>query len=366
MKKRNQYFFIMFISFWVLLVILNFIIPNEEFSQNENRMLSKMPKLQLEELVNGEYVEKLNNYINDHFVFRNIWLKIKSTEEILFGKTENNNVYIGKDGYLFEKMKYTDINKEKLNELINTINNFKKETNITTYFMLIPTSIYINQEKLPAYAQSFNQEELIKEVYNMTIDVKTINVIDTLKENKDKYIYFKTDHHMTSDGAYLAYLEFCKQAQIIPETKYIREEVTDNFLGTFDSKAQIVNQEKDKIVVYKNSNNTEEITASYDKQITNSIFNENYLKQKDKYSYFLNGNNANVVVKTKQKNGKKLLVIKDSYAHIMAQFFCQNYEEIHFIDLRYYTNSIEEYAKENQITETIFLYNVSTFSENNK
>ena len=82
------------------------------------------------------------------------------------------------------------------------------------------------------------------------------------------------------------------------------------------------------------------------------------MTKKDKYSYFLNGNNAKVVVKTNQKNGKKLLVVKDSYAHIMSQFFCQNYEEIHFIDQRYYNYSIEEYAKQNQITETLFLYNV--------
>ena len=361
MNEKNKYFFIMFISFWIILTVLNFIISNEEFSQNENRMLAKMPKFELEELVNGNYVEKLNAYINDHFIFRDIWLKVKSTEEMALGKTENNNVYIGKDGYLFEKIKYTDSSKEKIEDLVNTINNFRKNTNITTYFMLIPTSIYINQEKLPDFAETFNQEELIKNVYNMTNDIKTINTVDTLKANKDKYIYFKTDHHMTSDGAYLVYLEFCKQAQIIPETEYIKEEVTDSFLGTFDSKAQIVNQEKDKIVVYKNSNNTEGITAFYDKQTTNSIFNEEFLKQKDKYSYFLNGNNANVVVKTKQKNGKKLLVVKDSYAHIMAQFFCQNYEEIHFIDQRYYSNSIEEYAKQNQITETLFLYNVSSF-----
>lgn len=361
MNEKNKYFFIMFISFWIILTVLNFIISNEEFSQNENRMLAKMPKFELEELVNGNYVEKLNDYINDHFIFRDIWLKLKSTEEIALGKTENNNVYIGKDGYLFEKIKYTDSSKEKIEDLVNTINNFRKNTNITTYFMLIPTSIYINQEKLPDFAETFNQEELIKNVYNMTNDIKTINTVDILKANKDKYIYFKTDHHMTSDGAYLVYLEFCKQAQIIPETEYTKEEVTDSFLGTFDSKAQIVNQEKDKIVVYKNSNNTEGITASYDKQTTNSIFNEEFLKQKDKYSYFLNGNNANVVVKTKQKNGKKLLVVKDSYAHIMAQFFCQNYEEIHFIDQRYYNNSIEEYAKQNQITETLFLYNVSSF-----
>ena len=164
---------------------------------------------------------------------------------------------------------------------------------------------------------------------------------------------------MTSEGAYLVYLEFCKAANIDPITEYIKEEVTDSFLGSFDSKAQMINQEKDKIVAYKNSNNTEGITAFYDKQTTNSIFNDEFLNKKDKYSYFLNGNNAKVVVQTKQKNGKKLLVIKDSYAHIMSQFFCQNYEEIHFIDPRYYNGSIEDYAKQNEISETVFLYNVT-------
>ena len=68
------------------------------------------------------------------------------------------------------------------------------------------------------------------------------------------------------------------------------------------------------------------------RETTNSIFDEDFLNKKDKYSYFLNGNNAKVgQVKTKQTNGKKLLVVKDSYSHIMAQFLCQNFEEIHFI-----------------------------------
>ena len=66
-----------------------------------------------------------------------------------------------------------------------------------------------------------------------------------------------------------------------------------------------------------------------------------------------------MVVKTKVENGKKLLVIKDSYAHIMAPFLCQNYEEIHFIDPRYYKASITEYVAQNEITDILFLYNVS-------
>ena len=58
-------------------------------------------------------------------------------------------------------------------------------------------------------------------------------------------------------------------------------------------------------------------------------------------------------------NGKKLLVIKDSYSHILAQFLCQNYEEIHFLDSRYYHLSLSEYCRENEIDETLFLYNLS-------
>ena len=360
MNKKNRAFFIAFISFWIILTVLNFIAPTRNFSENENRILAKLPKFEIEELISGKYVDKLNNYINDQFVFRDIWLKIKSIEELLLGKTENNGVYIGKDGYLFEKIKYTDESEEKVTSLVEKINNFRKNTNIYTYFMLIPNSIYIYQEKLPKFVQTFNQKEVIKKAYSMTENIKVINTVDILEQNKDKYIFFKTDHHMTSDGAYLLYLEFCKVANIDAVTEYEKQEVTDSFLGSYDSKAQVVNQKKDKIVVYKNLNNTDGITAYYDKQTTDSIFNEEFLNKKDKYSYFLNGNNARVLVKTRQKNGKKLLVIKDSYAHIMSQFFCQNYEEIHFIDPRYYSNSIEKYAKENNITDTIFLYNMAS------
>ena len=140
MNKKNIYFFIIFISFWTIIIILNFILPSEEFSENENRILAQMPKFKIEELITGKYVEKLNNYINDHFVFRNMWLKLKSTEERFLGKTENNNVYIGKEGYLFEKIKYTDSSKKKIQDLINTVNKFKSF--LLKPFLLPPSGIY--------------------------------------------------------------------------------------------------------------------------------------------------------------------------------------------------------------------------------
>lgn len=324
-------------------------------------MLAKVPRFTIEKLVNGKYAEELDSYINDHFVFRNWWVKLKSFSEMTLGKDENNGVYIGKDSYLFEKFNVTNDNMNNIKIAQDRINNFANKVQMPVYFMLVPNSIYINQDKLPENVVPYNQEELINNMYMNMPYTKNVKVIDILKQNKDKYIYFRTDHHMTSYGAYLTYKEFCEVANIKPcELSDFKEvEVSNQFLGTFDSKAQIVNQKPDTITVYRNDINSNLEEVVYDKETTKSMFNEEYLNTKDKYSYFLNGNNAKVVVKTKIKNGKKLLVIKDSYAHIMAQFLCQNYEEVHFIDPRYYNVPISDYAKENGITESLILYNVS-------
>ena len=141
--------------------------------------------------------------------------------------------------------------------------------------------------------------KITEEMYKRLLDQVTL-----AKENKNKVqLYFKTDHHMTSEGSYLLYLAFCKTANIIPVklSEFTKETVSTDFLGTFDSKAQVPWQEKDKITVYKNTVNTN-VLGNYDGQTYNSIFNPEYLSKKDKYSYFLNGNHAKVVIKTKVNN----------------------------------------------------------------
>ena len=365
MKKENKSFFIIFMTVWILLVVLNFIIPTKSFSEQENRYMAKFPKFTFENLVSGKYSEELNDYINDYFVFRNAWLKTKSFTELALGKKENNGVYIGKDGFLFEKFEFGEEELKNVKSTLKSMNNLTNKIDIPIYFALVPNSIYINSDKLPDNVEVDNQEEIIDKIYENTQNTINIDTVDILKENKENYIYFKTDHHFTSDGAYLVYLKFCEKANISPVTleNYERKCISEEFLGTFDSKAQIPNQEKDKIYVYMNDNNRTVKSAIYDNKETNKIYNEEYLSKKDKYSYFLNGNNSKVTIKTNIQNGKKLLLIKDSYSHIMAQFLCQNFEELHFIDPRYYTGNLNDYIEENNITDILFLYNVSTFVE---
>lgn len=366
---KNKIFFGIFMTVWLLIIILNFVWPKQVFSQEENRMLATIPRFSFSSFVNGDYLNGVNEYINDHFAFRNIYLKLNSWWEIsVMGKTENNDVYIGKDGYLFEKFPFGEEEQKTVTNNTKVIYDFAedmKEIDIPTYFILVPNSIYINKDKLPDNVDVANQKSIIDIVYEYSKNTVNLDVTDILNEtNKSKQLYFKTDHHMNSDGAYIVYSEFCKAAGVsaVPITDLDRITVSSDFLGTFDSKAQIINQEPDEIFVYQNETNTSIKEAVYDRETTNSIFNEEYLEGKDKYSYFLNGNNSKAVIKTNVDNNKKLLVIKDSYAHIMSQFLCENYSEVHFLDPRYTNFDYSEYVKENEITDVLFLYNVSNFT----
>ena len=170
---------------WITLIVLKFIVKSDAFSEQENRYLAKLPTFTLEKLFNGTYQEELDTYINDHFIFRNAWIKIKSESEILLGKDENNGVYIGKDGYLFEKFEYKENEKEHLEKVANTINQFIGNTELPTYFMLIPNSIYINQDKLPDNVTTYNQNDIINNFYSkLDGKIKTINVTDTQSQIK--------------------------------------------------------------------------------------------------------------------------------------------------------------------------------------
>lgn len=368
LKMRNKIFFTIFMIVWVLIVILNFVWPKKTFSQEENRWLAVIPRFSFQSFVDGDYLSGVNDYINDHFAFRDIFLKLNSWWEIsIMGKKENNDVYIGKDGYLFEKFNFGENEEENMSNNIEYISEFAEKMNgknIPVYFMLIPNSIYINKDKLPENVEAPNQKDIIDLAYNQINNTININVVDSLEnENQSSQLYFKTDHHMNSDGAYIAYKEFCKAAKLqYPElSEFNRVTVANDFLGTFDSKAQIIGQEPDELFVYENEINTNIKEAVYDKETTQSIFNTDYLTGKDKYSFFLNGNNSKAIIRTNVNNNKRLLVIKDSYAHIMSQFLCQNYSEVHFLDPRYTNFDYEDYVKENGITDVIILYNVSNF-----
>ncbi|MDY2632774.1 MAG: DHHW family protein [Clostridium sp.] len=362
--KFNKIYYIS-ISLAFLLILLFFVIANiinndKEFSEIENRNLQEKPKI-----LSENYVEKLNSYMADQFFIREKLISFKSRIDLVLGKNKINNVYIGSDNQLFEEFKITS-NDDLFNK-VDVINEFKKANeDLLVNFMLVPTATSILDDKLPLYAPVDDEIEYINNVKSYLLDdIKFIPIYDKLKANKNEYIYYKTDHHWTTDGAYLGYEAFCESTGIEATNKEDFEKIigSNDFYGSLSSKVGLFGLYKDKLNIYIPKNSNMLVNYVMEQKKDTSLFNSDKLKHKDKYQVFLNGNHPLIEIETDKNLDKKILVIKDSFANNFVPFLTENYGNIFLIDLRYYTESINEFIKNNDINEVLFLYNVNTFNE---
>lgn len=346
--------------------------PVKAYSENENRYLVQKPEFSVETLINGKYTADYEEFITDQFVERDRWIGIKTITELAVLKQDINGVFIGKDGYLIEKHNDNDMDKEQLAKNQERLTKF-----ITEYgeelgedrvkVLIVPTASDILTDKLPPFAPGFDQDKMMDEMKN---DINNkgsyfVDLRDTLKEHNDEYIYYKTDHHWTSLGAYYSYVEWAKSCGIEPlsQDEFKIEKVTDEFLGTVFSK---VNRkvEPDSIYLYNPIKDMDyKLIYNQGEKETDTLYDREKLKEKDKYSVFMGGNNAVVQVDTNHKNGRRLLVIKDSFAHSMVPFSVNHFEKTFMVDFRYFKAGISQYIEENKITDILVLYNTINFAK---
>lgn len=355
---------LIFITIATITIFFSFLLifsKKVDFSENENRYLEEFPKISIENFLNGNVASGIQKYLGDHFPNREKFLFITTKIEILLRKKMIDDVYLGKDDYLITKFDGVD-NKVKI---INKINDFSlKNSNKKVEILLIPSSVSINRNKLPKYAINKDEIEEIKEIYDK-LDIGTINVFNTLENhNKEREMFYKTDHHWTSYGAYYSYLEFCKfnQYACTSLNNYDIKRVTDSFYGTLYSKTNKYDNKADDIYTFDIKNKNYRVDYISENISKNSIFEYSYLDKKDKYSTFLDNNHPLITItNNSSKSNEELLLIKDSYGNSFSQFLIDNFYKVHIIDLRYYLSSVSKYLEENDNINTILLlYSVNT------
>ncbi|WP_075618733.1 DHHW family protein [Paenisporosarcina indica] len=354
-----------FLCFIFGIGVSNLVSKNMNFSEIENRVLSQMPQFTFDSFISGEFTDDFEVYLSDQFVWKKFWVGLNTDVERVTLKKENNGVFFGKEDYLLEGY---DKPGEQLQKNINNILYFlNKAENITSYLMVAPTSVGIYNENLPLYAPSFSQKETLtylEDQFNESIIY--LDVYGVLLREKEEQIYFRTDHHWTSIGAYYAYEAAAKKMGFRPYRKddFSVETVSNDFYGTLYSKASAYRIEPDEIEIFlPKFNLTYEVEYEVNDQSSNTLYEWDNLNKKDQYAVFLNGNHSLVKIKSSLHNGRKLVVIKDSYAHAFIPFLANHFEEIHVIDLRYYHLNIYEYLDTNEIDEVLFLYNLANFSQ---
>lgn len=326
--------------------------PKQEISYDENRVLAELPEFNFEAYRSGSFMTDFESWLSDHFVLREQFIRLRNEVEKLSGRSVIGGVYTTDDMML----QLFEPNDEITEKNAGYINAFAKNRD-NVYCLIAPTAQEIYKDKLPSYIDASDEGEYISRLYAALENVKTVDVTEALRAKRDGYIYFRTDHHWTPDGAFAAYrgTAAAMSFECAAEGSFERQTVTDDFRGTLYSKTLDRSVTPDSISLYR-FDGDDKLTADGAR-----YYHDEFLEQKDKYSVFAGGNRGIVNV-TGGKGDKRLLLIKDSYANSMVPFLSENYGEITMVDLRYASVGQLGSLGADGFDDILILYNAAGFS----
>lgn len=377
MKRTKQ---IMVIVFCLLLfggAIATMLLPDKENSVMENRELAQKPEFSVKNFLKGNYQKKYETYLSDQFFLRDQWVNLSSGMQYFSGKKEINNVYLGKEGYLLEKNTEEDFDKEQIKENIAFLSSFLNDTEEFygkehVSCIMIPSKAEALSNRLPAFAKATDQSEVLEALKSklsysdMLLDVKEI-----LQKHQKEYIYYRTDHHWTTLGAYYAFQEWAEktgQAKAYPLKDYQREIAFEDFYGTTYNRVHVpvkadsveLFHSPDEKEVYINMDDGEQEADSF-------YFRDEALEGFNRYNVFFSKNTFKIEVNTEAKRKKTLLLVKDSFANCFVPFLTEDYDRVIMIDYRYGKvsagNILSDYE---DITDVLVMFNTEKFMQNTK
>ena len=365
MKKRNyKYFFhYMGVAFFLILLLvflINILTPDKSFSQKENRVLSSKPELNLSQITSGKFSPKYETYVNDQFPLRDTWVTLKAGCDRLMGKTEENGVYLGKDGYLMEA--FNPPPQKQLDSTLTAMTDFaQSHSNIKQYALIAPNAVNILEEKLPFAAPAIDQNPYIDTVKDTLNEagLTFIDVRDALSEHKDEGIYYQTDHHWTTQGAWFAFNETAKIMEIDASSlEYESVPVSESFQGTLSAKSGFRSGKKEELSVFLPTGDAPSSVVNYvnEQKKSGSFYVTEQLKVRDKYALFFNGSHPQVKISTPVKENRTLLILKDSYANCFVPFLAPHYRNIIMVDPRYYYGDLEKLIQVENVQEILYLF----------
>ncbi len=352
------------------------LLPKQSFSENENRTLAAWPVFRLQALQDGSYMSGIQSYLSDHFPLRDQFMTCKTKFERLTGKKEINGIYLADDGYYIEEYEAPTQSGKIISQLE------KLHANVSTgakmQLMLVPTAVSSYNEKLPSGAPDrgvLRQIDTMNALYAALPEYTRVDAWSALQTAAASEanasdgtgapgLYYRTDHHWTSHGAYIGYQAYCTAAGIRPlsEESFQKTVVSEDFHGTIYSKLHDSTVPGDTITLYERPEN--ELSVSYPDtgEMTDTLYNRSYLAQKDKYSMFLNNLHPLVeITSAGADSDRQLVLVKDSYANSMVPFLVNHFKKIYVLDTRYYRFGPSHFINEHpEVTDVLVLYNMNT------
>lgn len=362
-KKRKKVYVkqisaLVFLGLLIIMCLLNIVFGDKR---------AEKPKLTVKAVLDGGYMEEYGTFFTNRFFGRNGLEGLNASVQTMFGKRKSKGIYKGKGEYLLEEIaapdeKALEENVRKIQELAGTY------YNIPIYFMLVPNAANIQSEKLPSYAVERNQKKQFKSIQEkLGVGINWVEVSKTLEKHSDEEIYYRTDRHWTSLGAFYGY-EALASAMGLDTSRAPKPEpyvVNNDFNGSLSGQSGYGKEYKDSVTIYAPKQLKDSVRIVMTNMDTNkksaTLYNSVKLEKKDKYSLFLGGDSGMIDIKTTADTTERLLIFKDSYANCLIPFLTPYYREIVVVDPALYKGNIQEIMQKARFTSILFLYNGNSF-----
>ena len=343
--------------------------PKLEYSSSEKRYLQKFPDASFASISSGKFGEEFESYFADHFPARNLWVGFNSYYALGTGNNGAAGVYNCADGYLINKPVSVDNNVEKnLSAIVDFKQNLDK---IPVTVMFAPSTGYVASDKLPMIHDRYNDDRYFNTAKRVLSD-NGMTFVDLRESFRQAYsggeqLYYRTDHHWTTAGAFLGYQKLCEALGKKPIDKSeFNVEIYPGFYGTTYSTSGFWLTEPDEVQIWTNPKNTNNIhlriTDGTENKTNDSFYFYSHLSEDDKYPVFIDGNHAVTEIINNKADKGTVIVVKDSFSHCLAPFLSESYNKVILVDMRYYKLSVSDLAKKEKAENVIVLYGIDNFA----
>ncbi len=352
---------LLFFGFLFAMMAAFLLLPHGDYSENEKRYLADAPVFNWQSLSSGEFSEDAESYVADHLPLRDFFVGLAANYDRLSGRQVTKDIYVGDSGRLYEAP--VEWNESAARRNMSVINDFALTVGQRVDIMIVPSAGYVLNYDISGLADPYRDGDIIASIYAMAEGgVTPVNILGLFTSYPDPYaLYYGTDHHWTSLGAYNAYSSYMDAAgrSALPRECYSVTAV-EGFYGTTYSRSALWQYHSETIELWDSGQNIT-VTAA-DDTTHEGVFYSERLEETDKYTVYLDGNQPIVRIHNADAEGEgSILVIRDSYANCLGGFLAGSYENVVLVDLRYYKQPISQLCEEEHFDDILIVYSVGNF-----
>lgn len=349
MKKHEFLTILLFCGFLGCMTLGYLFLPKTDFSENEKRYLEEVPALSWDAVSSGDWGEDVETYLADHIPGRDFFVGLNAYFELLTGRQAGDDIWL-KEGKLVERP--VDADSAAIQANLDTINRFAVAVGQNVDLMLVPSAGWAMG------LEEYRDAELIQQACSQAKTVSPLSLYP-LFEGKPE-LYYDTDHHWNSAGAYTAYQFYMEaKGRSFRAEQDFQKEWCGTFHGSTYSRSALWLTPAEDLELWLGSDGIT-VTNGESEGIHDGVFYWERLEEADKYTVFLDGNHSIVRIHNPNAEGK-LLVIRDSYSNSLGCFLAESYEEVVLVDLRYYKQPISQLAAEEDFDDILVCYSLGNF-----